>query len=109
MSNIETLTNTMIPYMIKYVILVGIIVCLISVTIAFNAYSYLRKKQSLKDLMTHLSYTLGIGVMISLSGFIVNYIANYDISFSSFKHEIPVGYIVSLVILLLAKITNKTN
>lgn len=108
MSNIETLTNTMIPHMIKYAILVGIIVCLISVTIA--AYSYLRKKQSLKEIMTYLSYAFGIGVMIILSGFIVNFIANYDISFSSFKHYIPVGYIVSLVIfLLLAKITNKTN
>ena len=41
MSNIETLTNAMIPHMIKCVILIGIIMCLISVTIA--AYNYLRK------------------------------------------------------------------
>lgn len=108
MSNIETLSNTMIPHMVKSVILVGIIVCLISVTIA--VYSYLRKKQSLKEIKTYLSYTFGIGIMVSISGLLVNFIANFDISFSSYKHSIPVGYIVSLVVfLLLAKINNKTN
>lgn len=107
MSNIETLANTMIPHMVKGAILVGIIVCLTSVTIA--VYSYLRKNKSLKKIKTYLSYFC-IGIMVSLSGLLVNFIANYDISFSSYKYSIPVGYIALLIVyLLLAKTINRTN
>ena len=81
----------------------------------FNKCNYcslqlFKKKQSLKEIMAYLSHTFGIGIILSLSGFIINYIANYDISFISYKHSIPIGYIVSLVILLLlTKIINKIN
>lgn len=106
-NNIETLANTMMPNMVKGVILIGIIVCLISVTI--TVYSYLRKNKSLKVIKTYLSYFC-IGIMVSLSGLLVNFIANYDISFSSYKYSIPVGYIILLVVyLLLAKTINRTN
>lgn len=107
-NNMETLANTMIPHMVKGIVLIGIIVCLTSITIA--VYYYLKKKLTLKEIKTYLSYTFGIGMMVSLSGVLVNFIVNFDINFSSYKYSIPVGYIVSLVVyLLLAKIINQTK
>ena len=108
MSNIEIVANTMIPNMVKGIILIGIIVCLISITVA--VYSYLSKKQSLKVIISYLSSTFGISVLVILSGLLVNFLANFDINFSSYKQTIPVGYIISLVgFFLLAKVFNKTN
>ena len=89
----------MIPLVVKGVIWIGIIVCLISVTIA--VFSCLGKKQSLKEIKTYLGYTFGIGILVSLSGLLVHFIVNFDINFDSFKRSIPVGYIVTLVIFCL--------
>lgn len=108
MRNIENLANTIIPHMVKGIILIGAVMCLTSVTIA--GYSYLRKKQTLKEIKTYLSYTFGTGILCSLSGLLVNFIVNFDISFSSYKYSIPAGYILSLVVFIsLAKNYNKTN
>lgn len=108
MSNIETVANTMIPNMVKGIILIGILVSLISITIAI--YSYLRKKQSSKEIKKYLVYTFGIGALCSLSGLLINFIASYDIDFNSYKYSIPLGYILSLVtFFLLAKVDSKKN
>lgn len=96
MGDIETLASVMIPLVVKGAIEFGIILCLISATIA--VYSYLGKKQSLKEIKTYLGYTFGIGILVSLSGLLVSFIANLDVNFDGFKRSIPVGYIVALVI-----------
>ena len=99
MSNIENFANTMIPSMVKFIILMGVILCLTSITIA--VYHYFTKNRSLKEIKTYFSHTFGLGIMLSLSGVLVNFIANFDISLSSYKCSVPVGYIVSLVMYLL--------
>lgn len=96
MSNLENTANVMLSVITKGAILIGLIVCLSSITIA--VYSYLRKKQSLKEIKTYLLYTLGSGVLVSVLGLLVNFIACFDINFSSYKYSVPVGYVISLVV-----------
>lgn len=82
--------------MTKGIILIGIIACLVSITVA--TYSCLFKKQSKKEVLSYLKATLGIGVLVALSGVLVNSLANFDIDFSSYKHSIPIGNIISLFV-----------
>jgi len=82
--------------MTKGIILIGIIACLVSITVA--TYSCLFKKQSKKEVLSYLKATLGIGVLVALSGVLVNSLANFDIDFSSYKRSIPIGYIISLFV-----------
>lgn len=96
MNNLEYQVNVLLPSITKGTILIGLILCLSSITIA--VYKYLRKKQSLKEIKTYLFYTLGSGALVSISGLLVNFIACFDIDFSSYKHSVPVGYVISLVV-----------
>ena len=47
--------------MTKGIILIGIIACLVSITVA--TYSCLFKKQSKKEVLSYLKATLGIGLL----------------------------------------------
>lgn len=94
-NNMENLANAMIPSMVKFIILMGIILCLMSVTIA--VYHFFTKNKSLKEIITYFCHTFGLGILLGLSGVLVNFVANFDISFSSFKYSVPVGYILLLV------------
>lgn len=108
MSNLENTANMMLPIITKGAILIGVILCLLSITIAI--YSYLRKKQSLKEIKTYLRYTLGTGALVSVSGLLVNFIARFDIDFASYTHIIPVGYVISLAVyFLFINICDKRN
>lgn len=105
MSNLENAVNGMIPIITKGVILIGITLCLLSVTIAL--YRFIKRKQSLKEIGVYLIYTSGIGILVSISGILINFIANFDIDFSTYKYSIPLGYVISLVVFLLfMNITN---
>lgn len=104
-SNLENTVNVMLPVFTKMVILIGLILCLSSITIA--VYRYLRKKQSLKEIKTYLLYAFGCGVLVIVSGLLVNLIMCFDINFSSCKHSILhsilVGYVISLVVYFIFK------
>ena len=97
-SNLENTVNVMLPVITKMVILIGLILCLSSITIA--VYRYLRKKQSLKEIKTYLLYAFGGGVLVIVPDLLVNLIMCFDINFSSYKHSVPVGYVISLVLVV---------
>lgn len=100
-NNLENTVNVMLPVFTKMVILIGLILCLSSITIA--VYRYLRKKQSLKEIKTYLLYAFGGGVLVIVSGLLVNLIMCFDINFSSYKHSILVGYVISLIVYFIFK------
>lgn len=105
MSNLENAINGTIPIITKGVILIGITLCLLSVTIALCRF--IKQKQSLKEIGVYLIHTSGIGILVSISGILINFIANFDIEFSTYKYSIPLGYVITLVVFLL--LTNIIN
>ena len=104
MSNLENTVNVMFPVITKMVIFIGLILCLLSITIA--VYRYLRKKQSLKEIKTYLLYAFGGGVLVIVSGLLMNFIMCFDINFSSYKHSVLIVYVISLVVYFLFKKRN---
>lgn len=100
-SNFETMAITI---MVKGSIPIGIVMCLMGVTIA--AYRYFFRKRPLKEIGSYLGYTVGLGILVVLSGPLVSFIAGFDmdhIDFSSYKRIIPIAYIVALFWFLITK------
>ena len=101
MNIMEELLNEMIPIYTKFTILVAIVICLVSFTIAI--YSLIKRKHSLKEIGKCLKKRLGVGVLVGISGALINYITYHEIihDFSSYKRDIPVGYIISLLMYII--------
>ena len=98
MQNLENKIQVITPIFIKGLILVGITVCLLSITLAI--YSFLKKKQTLKEIGSYMLYTFGGGTIVSLFGLLVNFTANFNIDFISYRYTIPLAYIISLITFL---------
>jgi len=108
MSNLENITSTLIPNITERMILIGAILCLLSITVV--CFRLLTKKMTLREAGRYLLYTLGIGILIIASCIGINFIFHFDIDFNSYKYSVPVGYIASLLIFtLLANILGKSN
>ena len=93
--NIENAINQVIPFVIKGVIFIGIIVILQGITIAI--YSFAKKKRNNMEIGKYLGYAVGLGVLTSFSGLILSYILHFEPDFSSYKHSVPITYIVSVL------------
>lgn len=100
----ETLANTILPHVTKGAIFIGVIMCLVSITIV--VYLGFRKKKALKEVKTCLEVFV-LGIFVGSSGLILDIIANFQVSFDSYKRSIPIGYIVLLVACIL--FTNMKN
>lgn len=89
-----------VNFITKYAILAGIILCLLSITFAIYNLLKLKKGKNLQE----IKYAINIfvaGVIVSFSGILTNFIANYDTNFTSYKYEIPIWYVISLIAFLL--------
>lgn len=108
MSIFENVANNMLPTMIKLLIAIGITVCLLSAVIAI--YAYVKKKCNTKIILRYFIITFISGAMVSMGGVFVNFIANFNIEFSTYKAEIPLYLIVSLIVFsLIMKTKNSTK
>ena len=108
MSNIENMANEIIPIMTKCIITTGIIMSLLGITVAL--YMLIKRKSKLSETKFYLINVCGGGVLISISGILVNFIFHFDIDYGSYKISIPLGYFVSIVIFVLLKnVISKTN
>lgn len=99
MSAFENVANNVLPIMIKFLIAIGITVCLLSIVVA--VYAYIKKKCDTKTILRYFILTFISGAMVSISGVLVNFMANFNIEFTTYKVEIPLYLIVSLIILSL--------
>lgn len=106
-SAFENVANNMLPTMIKLLIAIGITVCLLSIVVA--VCTYIKKKCDTKMILRYFVITFISGAMVSISGVLVNFIANFNIEFSTYKAEIPLYLIVSLIVFsLIMKTKNST-
>lgn len=104
----ENITNNMLPTMIKLLIAIGITVCLLSIVVV--VYAYIKKKCDTKIILRYFIPTFISGAMVSIGGVLVNFIANFNIEFSTYKVEIPLYLIVSLTAFsLIMKTKNNTT
>ena len=93
--------NVFVP-MVKYVAFVGIIVCLVSITVA--TYSFLKRKKTFKEILTYLRYTFVPGLILNLSLALASFVFRFEIDFSSFKQDIFPAYMVSLFTIVVFRI-----
>lgn len=106
MENLENIMNQLLPKFIYIVILSGILIILLSISIAI--YSLVKRKQTVKDIKWYLFCTLHLGILIIFSGVLVSFMVNFEIDYSGYKQSIPFGYIASMItFLLLSNIVNK--
>lgn len=98
-SNIENMANNIAPTITKLLIAIGITVCLLSIMVAI--YAYIKKKCDTRMILGYFIRTFTSGAMVSIGGVLVNIMANFDIEFTTYKVEIPLYFIVSLIIFYL--------
>ena len=104
----ENVANNMLPTMIKLLIAIGITICLLSIVV--GVYAYIKKKCDTKIILRYFVPTFISGAMVSIGGVLVNFIANLNIEFSTYKIEIPLYLIVSLIVFsLIIKTKNSTT
>lgn len=82
-NNWEKISRTLAPVRIKIMILLGVVMCLLGITIFI--YNYLKKKQKREEIKVDLFYSLLLGIATILSGFMIKFFLNLEIDFSSFK------------------------
>ena len=107
MSAFENVANNMLPIMIKFLIAIGITVCLLSIVVA--VYAYIKKKCDTKTILKYFMLTFISGAMVSISGVLVNFMANFIIEFTTHKVEIPLYLIVSVSLIILSLIMKNKN
>lgn len=95
-SNIENMANIIVPTITKLLIAIGITVCLLSIVV--GVYAYIKKKCDTKMILRYFVLTFISGAMVSMGGVLVNFIANFNIELSTYKTEIPLYLIVSLIV-----------
>lgn len=96
MSNIENIADNILPIMTKFFIESGVTVCLLSIIVSI--YAYIKKKSDKRTIITYFIGTFLSGILVSVSGVIINFLVNFDIEFSTYKVEIPLCLIVSLIV-----------
>ena len=94
-STFNNITNNMLPTMIKLLIAIGITICLLSIVISIYLHI---KKYNIKMILRYFIITFISGAIVSIGGFMVNIIANFNIEFSSYKIDIPLYFLASLII-----------
>lgn len=82
-SNIENIMNEFMPFAIKGLVLVGIVVFIIGMVNAI--YRILKHKDELKPAV----YTILMGGLISFSAVVTDFMCHFEINYSSFKWQIP--------------------
>lgn len=92
----ENMAKDIIPFSINFLILFGIVICLMSITIA--GYNYFKKKKTAKEIITKFSYSFGLGILLGLAGLLLDYIYHYELDIYKYRYAIPSGYFIALFI-----------
>ena len=95
MNNLTDTINKVIPVMAQGSILIGVLVCLLSLTIGFY---YFLKKQFTEKVKTYIGWSLASGTIMIITGLITAFIMNFDINASSYKQNVPCGYCIGLIV-----------
>lgn len=100
-ANFKLTMTTFIP-ITKFLVFVGIIICLVSITVA--TYSFLKREMTFKETLTYLRFTFVPGLILNLSLVLANFVFRFEIDFSSFKQDIFPAYMVSLFTIVVFRI-----
>ena len=106
-NKLENVMNQLFPVMTGFVTLIGILIVLGGGSIAI--WKCIKEKRSLKEVQPFLFSTFCTGTLLVLSGVILNFIAGYEIDYSSYKRSIPLGYIITLIVFVAGRKMVKQN
>ena len=96
MSAFKNVSNQIIPYTIKFAIIIGIVIVLVNITIIL--YCCIKKNNKFKRVGKNFIYPIGLGILTVLSGLIINFLFHYELDFGRYKHSVPSTYIIVLAI-----------
>lgn len=99
MGTIENVQNELIPFVLQFSILVGLGVMIVGLII--TVYGILKHKfASLKDSLHYYFMTVGIGLIVSVSGTLISTMANMDVNTSVvYKKALPPSVVTALIVL----------
>ena len=98
MGTIENVQNELIPLVLQFSILVGLGVMIVGLII--TVYGILKHKfASLKDALHYYFMTVGMGLMVSVSGTLISTMANMDVNTSVYKKALPPSVVTALILL----------
>lgn len=94
-TNIENSLNNISPFIIRGLVLVGIVIASIGIVVA--CYKIVKRKKELRSTV----YMILGGSITSLLGVITNAICSVDIEYSSFEWQIPTACIAGVVLAII--------
>lgn len=98
MGTIENFQNELIPFVLQFSIITGLGVVVVGLIITIYG-TFKHKFASLKDALYYYFMTVGVGLLVSVSGTLISTIANMNINTSVYKKTLPPSVIVALIVL----------
>lgn len=98
MGTIENFQNELIPFMLQFSIIAGLGVMFVGLII--TVYGIFKHKfASLKDALHYYFMTVGVGLLVSVSGTLISTMVNMDVNTSVYKRALPPSVVIALVVL----------
>lgn len=105
-NNLESTMYDIIPIITKFIIAAGIVMFIMSITIAIH--SGVKKKASWAAIKEFLLLTLS-GLITIACGALVITLMKYDVDFSSYKFEIPIYLFIGFNIYFVSRLLLHKN